>query len=136
MPLTPNKPHTTISLEILQARNQKEFFNENLRIEDGNVSGSTNDGVGSGRQGVEHIISNQLAGRGLNDGCQDVVYHLVVNFTCARTMPKSACCLPCHSKLYLYSISNEVWMLFICATTIMPSQDVVHHLTLNSTCTA
>ena len=47
------------------------------------MRGTADDGVGGGGQGVEHVEAHQLAGRGLDDGSEDIVHHLLVHFACS-----------------------------------------------------
>lgn len=49
---------TLSSLKELESRNEKELLQEDLRIEDSNVGGSTDKGVGCVRQGMNDIVSH------------------------------------------------------------------------------
>lgn len=55
-------------MEVAQSGDGEELFDEDLRVEDSDVSGPSNHGVGIGRKGMEHVIADQGGLRRLDDG--------------------------------------------------------------------
>lgn len=68
-------------LEVLETCDEEELLQEDLRVEDGDVSGSANEGVGRVGQGVNDIISHEIAVFVLQDRQQQVFDHLRIHGT-------------------------------------------------------
>ena len=76
------------SLEILERRGDEELFDEELRVEDGDVGGAADEGVRVGGQRVVDVVPHQRrrsvgsAALLLHDRAQDVGHHLAVCAPC------------------------------------------------------
>lgn len=68
-------------LEELETCNEEELLQEDLRVEDGNVGSSADERVGCVGQGVNDIISHQIAVFVLEDWQQQVFNHLGIHGT-------------------------------------------------------
>lgn len=68
-------------LEELEARDKEELLQEDLRVEDGDVGSSADKGVGCVGQGVNDIISHEIAVFVLEDWQQQVFNHLGIHGT-------------------------------------------------------
>lgn len=80
---TPPK-HPAVLLEELEACDEEELLQEDLRVEDGDVGSSANERVGCIGQGVNDIISHEIAVFVLEDWQQQVFNHLSVHGTLYR----------------------------------------------------
>lgn len=65
--------------EVVEPYHQEELLQEKLRVQDGDVGGTTNQGVGCVGQSMEHILTDQLALFSLHKRLQEVVDHLCVH---------------------------------------------------------
>lgn len=75
---------TAILLEELEACDEEELLQEDLRVEDGDVGSSADEGVCRIGQGVNDIISHEIAVFVLEDWQQQVFNHLSVHGTLYR----------------------------------------------------
>lgn len=73
-----------VLLEELEACDEEELLQEDLGVEDGDVGSSADEGVGCIGQGVNDIISHEIAAFVLEDWQQQVFNHLSVHGTLYR----------------------------------------------------
>ena len=70
------------SLKVLERRRDEELFDEELRVEDGDVGGAADERVRVGGQRVVHVVPHQGRRRrallGEHERAQDVGHHLAV----------------------------------------------------------
>lgn len=74
-----------ILLKVFTAANQKELLYEEFAIEDGDVGGPADDGVGVGGQRVEGIVSDQSERGMLHQGLEDIMHHVDIGGACNYT---------------------------------------------------
>ena len=66
-------------LEVLQRRDDEELLDEELRVEDGDVGGAADEGVGVGGEGVVDVVAGEGGALGApEDRADQVVHHLLV----------------------------------------------------------
>ena len=78
------------SLKVLERRRDEELFDEELRVEDGDVGGAADERVRVGGQRVVHVVPHQgrrgveriVALLGKHQRAQDVGHHLAVGAPC------------------------------------------------------
>lgn len=73
-----------VLLEELETCDEEELLQKDLRVKDGDVRSSANEGVGCIGQGVNDIISHEIAVFVLEDWQQQVFNHLSVHGTLYR----------------------------------------------------
>lgn len=83
VPLT-SQVTTAALMEVLEACDEEELLQEDLRVQDGDVGRSADEGVGCVGQGVNDIISHEIAVFVLEDWQQQVFNHLCVHGTLYR----------------------------------------------------
>lgn len=71
-------------LEVAESCHQEELLQEEFRVQDGDVSGASDQRVGRVGEGVEHVLPDQPAVLGLHERLQEVVDHLSVDGPCKQ----------------------------------------------------
>lgn len=69
-------------LEVVESRHQEKLLQEEFRVQHGDVSCPANESVGSVGQRVEHVVSDQRAALGFDQGAEKVVDHFGVDGPC------------------------------------------------------
>jgi len=68
--------------EVLEHGYGDEFLDEELRVEDGNVSGTADEVVGGAcRQRVTDVVADKVDVRLVDDRLQNVLHHLSIHRT-------------------------------------------------------
>ena len=70
-----------ISTEEAQPGHHHELLDEELRVENGDVGGASDQGVGRGLEGVVDVVSDDGHGRVSDQWLEDVMQHLGVDGT-------------------------------------------------------
>lgn len=84
-------------LKELEAHDQEELLQEDLRVQHGDVGGSAYQGVGCVGQGVDDIIAHQVAVFVLEHRQQQVLDHLRIHRACGGEEGGRGRCVCFHS---------------------------------------
>lgn len=72
-------------MKIFGPNDEQEFFNEELRVEHGDVRGPTNQGVGRRRQSVMDVVTDHCDFVVVHQRAENVVNHFLIDGACEST---------------------------------------------------
>lgn len=96
--------------EVVESCHQEELFQEELRVQHGDVGGAADQGVGRVGQGVEHVVPDQPALSGLHQRLQQIVDHLGVHRPFGTKGESFYCPLQATGSTSLRCCLRDVWM--------------------------
>lgn len=97
-----------MSLKVFRTDDEQEFLDKEFRVENGDVSRSTDQRVGRRRKSVMDVVADERHSIVGHQRTENVVYHFLVNSACRYTTTVVSSC-----KLTLYFFYKILWLLFI-----------------------